>query len=85
MVADWIAVAGTKRKHARLKVGRAIFHRNRIEGHEKVMRDYFLSGCTFPAYMFCRRSRITERLFRRIADAMEANKSFFQQQRSALI
>ena len=41
MVALWIAVTGTKRKHAGLQVGRAAFFQNRIEGNEKLMHDYF--------------------------------------------
>lgn len=65
MVADWIAATGTKRKRAISQVGCATFHWNKTEGHEKLMRDYFLSGCTMDVPS--------------TSDDMEANEPFFQE------
>lgn len=48
---------------------------NKIEGHKKLMRDYFLSSCIFPFVFLALlpHDRMT------VLSDMEANKPFFQQ------
>lgn len=60
-------------KRARSQMGRLTFQRNRVSGHNLLMVDYFVPGATFPGYLFCRCFRMSEQLFHRIVDDMEAN------------
>ena len=52
MVVERIVKKGTKTKHVGWQVGHTKFHRNKIEGHEKMMRDYCMLGRTFQSYVF---------------------------------
>ena len=68
VVVEWIAANGTKTKHVGWQVDHAKFHRNKIKGHEKLRRDYCLSGRTFQPYVFWQCFCMITWLFFRIAD-----------------
>ncbi|KAL3622527.1 hypothetical protein CASFOL_033938 [Castilleja foliolosa] len=53
-------------------LGHAILHRNRLEGHQKLYRDYFAENPVFPANIFRRRFRMNRSLFCRIHSTIGA-------------
>jgi hypothetical protein len=53
---------------------------NKIEGHKKLMRDCFLSSCTFPSFFLAMLPHDRTTVF----SDMEANKPFFQQWRKVV-
>lgn len=54
--------------------------RSHLEGHEGLLRDYFLNRpkC-FPPHLFCRRFRMNRHLFLRVVDAVTEPNPYFVQ------
>jgi hypothetical protein len=63
--------------------GRQKLWRERIEGHEKLMRSYFNENPIFPASYFRRRFRMSLNLFKHIATEVTKYDRFFEQRRNA--
>ena len=63
--------------------GRAWVNRNRAEGHEKIMRDYFNPDATYTDKQFRRRFRMQKDLFLTITRAVERHDDWFKLRRSA--
>ncbi|KAI3496374.1 hypothetical protein L2E82_13887 [Cichorium intybus] len=66
--------AETPEKRRRL----AAKNRNREEGHEKFIRDYFSEDCVYDDKDFKSRFRLTRSMFLRIVHDLEANYEIFQ-------
>jgi hypothetical protein len=63
--------------------GRQKLWRERIEGHEKLMRSYFNENPIFPENYFRRRFWMSIDLFKHIATEVTMYDKFFEQQRNA--
>ena len=63
--------------------GRGWINRERVEGHAKIMRDYFNPDATYPEKNFWRRFRMHKSLFLTIARAVEKQDPWFELRRSA--
>ncbi|KAK1697482.1 hypothetical protein QYE76_014179 [Lolium multiflorum] len=63
--------------------GRQKLWRERIEGHEKLMRSYFNENPIFPESYFRRRFRMSLNLFKHIATEVTKYDRFFEQRRNA--
>ncbi|KAK1608315.1 hypothetical protein QYE76_031988 [Lolium multiflorum] len=63
--------------------GRQKLWRERIEGHEKLMRSYFNENPIFPESYFRRRFRMSLNLFKHIAAEVTKYDRFFEQRRNA--
>ena len=57
--------------------------RGRIEGHERLMRDYFVEDPVYDARMFRQRFRMSKRLFLRILESVQNYDSYFVQKPDA--
>ena len=55
----------------------------RIEGHERLMKDYFVEDPIYDAKMFRQRFRMSKRLFLRILDCEQNYDSYFVQKPDA--
>ena len=53
-------------------------NRDRLAGHEMLVRDYFADNPVYDDQLFARRFRMSKRLFKRIVDDLEANYQFFE-------
>ena len=62
---------------------REVVHRNKQQGHDKLFEDYFADNPVFGPVTFRRRFRMSKALFLRIAAAVKAHCSYFQQKRNA--
>ena len=76
------------RANKKPKIGGSVFGRQklwreRIEGHNKLMRMYFNENPTYPESYFRRRFRMSIELFTRIAKAVEKHDPYFEQRRNA--
>jgi hypothetical protein len=70
------------------KIGGSVFSRpklwrERIEGHEKLMRSYFNENPTYPESYFRWRFRMSIKLFKHIATEVMKFDWFFEQRRNA--
>jgi hypothetical protein len=72
-----------KPKIGGLVFGRQKLCRERIEGHEKLMRSYFNEKPIFPENYFRRRFRMSIDLFKHIATEVTRYDRFFEQRRNA--
>ncbi|KAL6547358.1 hypothetical protein OROMI_023079 [Orobanche minor] len=62
---------------------RNIINRDHIEGHYRLIKDYFAAFPKYPEKLFRRRFRMHRDLFIKIKDAVEAHDSYFVQKRNA--
>jgi hypothetical protein len=63
--------------------GRQKLWRERIEGHNKLMRMYFNDDARFPESYFRRRFRMSRDLFKKIAEEVAKYDTYFVQRRNA--
>jgi hypothetical protein len=70
-------------KHGGSVIGRERLWRERLEGHAKLMRSYFIKNAIFPERYFRRRFRMSTRLFKGIAESVMEFDRFFEQRRNA--
>jgi hypothetical protein len=70
-------------KHGGSVMGRQRLWRERVEGHKKLMRNYFVENPTYPERYFRRRFRMSTRLFKSIAESVMEFDEFFEQRRNA--
>jgi hypothetical protein len=83
-----IAMVLAWRANKKPKIGGSVFGRQklwreRIEGHNKLMRMYFNDDATFPESYFRRRFRMSTGLFKRIAEEVARYDRYFVQRRNA--
>jgi hypothetical protein len=64
-------------------MGRQRLWRERVEGHKKLMRNYFVENHTYPERYFRRQFRMSTRLFKSIAESVMEFDEFFEQRRNA--
>ena len=57
-------------KHSGSVFGRQKLWRERLEGHNRLMRNYFVKNPTYPESYFRRRFRMSIELFKCIADQL---------------
>ena len=72
-----------KPKHGGSVMGREKIWRDRIDAHNRLMKNYFVENPTYPESYFHRRFRMSTDLFRRIAEKLASHDRFFQQRRNA--
>ena len=72
-----------KPKHGGSVMGREKIWRDRIDAHNRLMKNYFMENPTYPESYFRRRFRMSTDLFRRIAEKLASHDRFFQQRRNA--
>uniref|UniRef100_A0A453CWJ5 Uncharacterized protein n=1 Tax=Aegilops tauschii subsp. strangulata TaxID=200361 RepID=A0A453CWJ5_AEGTS len=72
-----------KPKHGGSVVGRQKLWRDRIDAHNRLMRNYFAENTTYPESYFWRHFRMSIELFKRIAEKLASHDRFFQQRRNA--
>ncbi|XP_062188842.1 uncharacterized protein LOC133892125 [Phragmites australis] len=63
--------------------GHAVIDRQHREGAARLYNDYFADNPVFGDILFCRRFRMSRRLFLRIAAAVEEHDTWFRQRRDA--
>ena len=68
--------AKRKRKHGGSVVGRIKLWRERIDAHERLMRNYFVEHPIYPESYFWRRFRMRIDLFKRIAMKLARHDRF---------
>ena len=71
------------RRHRGSVPGHIMVNRDRVEGHEKLYRDYFATPCVYESF-FRRRFRMSRHLFIRIVNGVEQYDSYFIQRRDAV-
>ncbi|XP_028082222.1 uncharacterized protein LOC114283561 [Camellia sinensis] len=59
--------------------GHAIIYHNRVQGHERLYRDYFSETAIYPTHLFKRRFRMNRSLFLYILSTVKAYDSYFVQ------
>ena len=64
--------------------GYSVIFRNRVEGHERLYRDYFAKSPTYPPNLFRMRFRMNRSLFVRILSNMEVYDPYFVQKNDAV-
>ncbi|XP_038713417.1 putative nuclease HARBI1 [Tripterygium wilfordii] len=64
--------------------GRVFIDRNRKEGHEKLVRDYFSANPTYNEKIFRRRYRMSRDLFNRIHEGVVSYDNYFIQSRDTV-
>ena len=72
-----------KSKHGSLVFGRQKLWRKMIDGHNKLMRNYFVKNPIYPESYFRRRFRMSIELFKHIVEKLASHDRFFQQRRNA--
>ncbi|KAI4973986.1 hypothetical protein ZWY2020_041767 [Hordeum vulgare] len=71
-----------KPKHGGSVMGREKIWRDRIDAHNKLMKNYFVENPTYPESYFRRRFRMSTDLFKHIAEKLASHDRFFQQRRN---
>ena len=69
---------GRIRRHRGSVPGHRMVNRDRVEGHEKLYRDYFATPCVYESF-FRRRFRMSHPLFLRIVNEVEQYDPYFIQ------
>ena len=64
--------------------GHSIIFRNRVQGHERLYRDYFAEPPIYPLNLFRRRFRMNRTLFLRILFMVENYDPYFVQTKNAV-
>ena len=72
-----------RRRHGGSRVGRERLWRERIDGHNKLMRNYFAEKPVYPEKYFRRRFLMSTELFKKIVMDVMKHDRFFQQRRNA--
>ena len=72
-----------RKKHRGSVFGHKVYNRGREEYAIKLYLDYFADKPTYPEKIFRRRFRMSSRLFKRIAEAVEKNDTYFIQKNNA--
>ncbi|KAF8402555.1 hypothetical protein HHK36_010641 [Tetracentron sinense] len=73
---------GSTSHHGGTQCRRSIM-RNQLQGHERLMLDYFVESPVYPPRLFRRRFRMRCPLFRCIVSEVEDHQPYFIQQRNA--
>ena len=81
MILAWRAMKEPKRGGS--VFGRRELWRERIEGHERLMRMYFNDNAIFPEEYFRRHFRMRIDLFMHIAEEVTKFDRFFERRRNA--
>ena len=66
-----------KPKHGGSVFDRQKLWKERIDAHNRLMRNYFVENPTYPESYFRRRFRMSTELFRRIAEKLASLDRFF--------
>ena len=74
---------GRIRRHRGSVLGHRMVNRDRVEGHERLYRDYFATPCVYESF-FRRRFRMSRPLFLRIANEVEQYDPYFIQSTDAV-
>ena len=69
---------GTIKRHRGSVPGHIMVNRDRVEGHERLYRDYFATPCVYESF-FRRRFRMSRPLFLRIVNEVEQYDPYFIQ------
>ena len=64
--------------------GHSVIFRNRVQGHERLYRDYFAEPPIYPLNLFRRRFRMNRTLFLRILFMVENYDPYFVQKKNAV-
>jgi len=72
-----------KKTHGGSSIGRRVINRERQQGHERLVKDYFSENPIYNDELFRRRFRMRRSLFLRIVEAVEVHDEFFIQKRDA--
>ena len=79
-----LALHANKRpKHGGSVYDRQKLWRERIDGHNRLMRSYFVDNPIYPEPYFRRCFRMSIELFKHIADELKRHDRFFEQRRNA--
>ena len=62
---------------------RTCIRRNHLEGHQRLINDYFAEPSVYPPHIFRKRFRMHRHLFLRIRSAIEVYDPYFVQRRDA--
>ena len=76
--------ANKKLKHGGSTMGRWKLWRDKIDAHNRLIRNYFPEDTTYPKLYFQRRFRMSIELFKRIAEKLASHDRFFQQRRNVV-
>ena len=74
---------GRLRRHRSSVPGHRTVNRGRVEGHERLYRDYFATPCVYESF-FRRRFRMSRPLFLRIVNEIEQYDPYFIQRTDAV-
>ena len=74
---------GRIRRHCGSVPGHKMVNRDRVEGHERLYRDYFATPCMYESF-FRRRFRMSRPLFLRIVNEVEQYNPYFIQRTDAI-
>ena len=74
---EWFS-QGRKRRHRGSVLGHKMVNRDRVEGHERLYRDYFATSCVYESF-FRRRFRMSRPLFLLIVNEVEQYDPYFIQ------
>ena len=74
---------GQIRRHRGSVPGYRMVNRDRVEGHERLYRDYFSTPCVYESF-FRRRFRMSRPLFLRIVNEVEQYDPYFIQRTDAI-
>ncbi|KAI9895364.1 hypothetical protein PsorP6_018917 [Peronosclerospora sorghi] len=73
-------------RHGGSRPGRASnIDRDRLQGQERLMKDYFSPSIVFGARLFRRRFRMHRKLFLCLVDSFERHDKYFQQRPDATV
>ena len=67
-----------KLKHGGSVMDRKKIWRDRIDAHNRLMKNYFVENPTYPESYFRRRFRMSTELFRRTTEKLARHDRFFQ-------
>jgi hypothetical protein len=79
----WKTKLKQRKKHRGSVFGHKVYNRSRGEHAIKLYLDYFAENPTYPEKIFRRRFRMSSRLFKRIAEAVEKHDKYFVQKVNA--
>ncbi|KAL7191721.1 hypothetical protein ACSBR2_023746 [Camellia fascicularis] len=64
--------------------GHTIIYRDRVQGHERLYRDYFSETAIYPTHLFRKRFQMNRSLFLHILSMVEAYDPYFVQKTDAI-
>ncbi|XP_040998153.1 uncharacterized protein LOC121244196 [Juglans microcarpa x Juglans regia] len=74
---------GQSSSHRTNRQRRKFIRRNHIQGHERLLRDYFAENPVYPSNLFRMRFRMSRLLFLRILNEVESYEPYFVQRRDS--